>query len=114
MKAQLVKESISDFLKPKSKEDLLKDPLYKKAGEFMTKIFSDLHKDPNDPYIYINSKGKWMFEHDLKRGYIYVNYDRIWSYFYNNITSKYNIVKLLLKICLKEITIWLQLPLVID
>ena len=78
----------------------------------MTKIFSDLHKDHNNPNIYRNSKGEWMFGHDLKRGYIYVSYDRVWSYFNKNITTNYSIAKMLIESWLKENTDWPQLPIV--
>jgi len=107
-----INENINPLFKPKSKEDLMQNPIYKQADEFMTKIFSDLHKDHNNPNIYRNSKGEWMFGHDLKRGYIYVSYDRVWSYFNKNITTNYSIVKMLIESWLKENTDWPQLPIV--
>jgi len=103
---------MNTIFKPKTEEELgdTYRVLKQKTDEFMTKIFSDLHKDPNDPNYYTNSKGEWMFDHDLKRGYIYVSYVRVWSYFEKNITSNYNIIKMLIEGWLKENTDWPQLP----
>jgi len=80
----------------------------------MTKIFSDLHKDHNNPNIYRNSKGEWMFGHDLKYRHIYVNYSRVWTYFQKNITSKDNIIAMLIDGWLKDNTKWPHLQIEVD
>lgn len=109
MKAQLVKENISDFLKPKSKEDLLKDPIYKKVNKFMSEIFSNLHKSNKTTNIYRNSKGEWVFKHDLKNKCIWVNYSRVWIYFQINLYLNHHTIAMLIESWLKEHTDWPEL-----
>lgn len=110
MKIKLVKESLNDLFKPKTEEELGDNYQYlmQKTDEFMTKIFSDLRKNPNPKKqnYYINNKGKWMFMHDPKFEYIWVNYDRVWSYFEKRLKLEYNVTTMLIEFWLRQNTDW--------
>lgn len=99
------------IFKPKTKEELGEayHKMKKQTYELMTLIFSDLGKDPNNRNVYVNSKCEWVFFHDLKYNYIYVNYYIVWLYFLENITNKDNIIKMLIENWLRENTNWPQL-----
>jgi len=96
------------IFKPKSEEELgdAYREMKQKTNEFMTKIFNDLHQDPDDSNMYKNSEGVWMFYYSFKYDCIYVSFFNIWLYFYANIIKSYIIVKILIEEWLKENTDW--------
>lgn len=110
MKAKLVKENLNSILKPKSKEeiDLINERLKRQTNEFMTNIFSDLHKDPDDPNVYRNNNNEWVFKHELKYSILRISSMRVWNYFKFDLNISNNMTKILIQDWLKQNTDWPQ------
>ena len=54
--------------------------------------------DPGDPHrtLWYKDDG-WYFEHDEENGDFWCQYDRVWSFFKTNYSSKYSDIKLIIK-----------------
>lgn len=116
MKAQLIKENIHDFLKPKTEEELSDAyrEIKQKTDEFMTKIFSDLHKDHIDTNCYKNNENKWIFEIDLDYKKIFASSDRVLIPLRDILNINRKVIKMLIESWLKENTDWPHLELYVD
>jgi hypothetical protein len=55
----------------------------------------DFIKYPDSLFIF--KDGYYLFQYDYKNGYLWVNYNKVWSFFYSEFGMKYEKVQLLVK-----------------
>lgn len=69
--------------------------------KFLLDIFNGmilkLNKDFPDMVYYKNKDGKYLFEHNLKNGTLYVSYSNIWSIFEKKYNMKHNEIQVFIK-----------------